>query len=155
MENKEIRKILVENIKNELSDFAQVQRNLKKSRKLEFRQKDRTLQCIVDEIKDNRYKISLLLYYYRWIRHGLKYWTNYDVKDFWNYQHSNISNNPNGGYPDTNRYQATWWWHNNKTYEDYVEDLFYNYFIELINKYKIELTQEEKDNFIEYLYKNI
>ena len=154
MENKEIRNILIENIKNEFKDFAQVQRNLKKSRKLEFRPKDRTLQGIVDEIKDNRYKISLLLYYYRWIRHGLKYWANRDIKDFWDYQHSNISNNPNGGYPDTNRYKALWW-NNNKTTEEYVKDQFYNNFIELINKYKIELTQEEKDNFIEYLYKNI
>ena len=31
MENKEIRNILLENIKNELKDFTQVQRNLKKS----------------------------------------------------------------------------------------------------------------------------
>ena len=152
MENKELRNILLENMKNELSDFAQVQRNLKKSRKLEFRPKDRTLQGIVDEINSNRWEISVLLYYYRWIRHGLKYWTNRDVKDFWDYQHPNISNNPNGGYPDTHRYQATW---NNKTFEEYVKDQFYNYFIELINKYKIELTQEEKDNFIKYLYKNI
>lgn len=154
MENKELRNILLENMKNELSDFAQVQRSLKKSRKLEFRPKDRTLQGIVDEINSNRWNISVLLYYYRWIRHGLKYWANRDVKDFWNYQHPNISNNPNGGYPDTHRYQTTWW-NNNKTLEEYVKDQFYNYFIELINKYKIELTQEEKDNFIKYLYKNI
>lgn len=154
MENKELRNILVENIKNELKDFAQIQKELKKSRKLEFRPKDRTLQGIVDEIKDNRYKISLLLYYYRWIKHGLKYWANHDVKDFWSYQCSNISNNPNGGYPNTYRYQSAWWW-KNKTYEDYIEDQFYNYFIELIDKYKIELIQEEIDGFIKYLYKNI
>ena len=83
-----------------------------------------------------------------------KYWDNYNVKEFWDYQHPNISNNPNGGYPDTHRYQAAWWY-SNKTLEEYVKDQFYNYFIELINKYKIELTQEEKDNFITYLYKNI
>ena len=46
MENKELYNILVKNIKNELSDFAQVQRNLKKSRKLEFRPKDKSLQSI-------------------------------------------------------------------------------------------------------------
>ena len=154
MENKEFRNLLINSIKNELSDFTQIQKDLKKSRKLEFRPKDRTLQGIVDEIKDNRYKISLLLYYYRWIRHGLKYWANRDIKDFWNYQNSKISNNPNDGYPDTNRYKALWW-NNNKTLDEYVKDQFYNYFIELINKYKIELTQEEKDNFIKYLYKNI
>ena len=154
MENKELRNILLENMKNELKDFAQVQRNLKKSRKLEFRPKDKSLQSICDEINSNRWEISILLYYYRWIRHGLKYWANHNVKEFWDYQHPNISNNPNGGYPDTHRYQTTWW-NNNKNLEEYVKDQFYNYFIELINKYKIELTQEEKDNFIKYLYKNI
>lgn len=154
MENKELRNILLENIKNELKDFAQVQRNLKKSRKLEFRPKDRTLQSIVDEINSNRWEISVLLYYYCWIRHGLKYWANQDIKDFWNYQNSKISNNPNDGYLDTNRYQSLWW-NNNKTLDEYVKDQFYNYFIELINKYKIKITQEEKDNFIKYLYKNI
>lgn len=154
MENKELRNILLENMKNELKDFAQVQRNLKKSRKLEFRPKDKSLQSICDEINSNRWNISVLFYYYRWIRHGLKYWANRDVKDFWDYQHPNISNNPNGGYPDTHRYQAAWWY-SNKTLEEYVKDQFYNYFIELIDKYKIELTQEEKNNFIKYLYKNI
>ena len=154
MENKELRNLLITNIKNELKDFAQVQRNLKKSRKLEFRPKDKSLQSICDEINENRWTISVLLYYYRWIRHGLKYWTNQDVKDFWDYQHSEVSNNPNGGYSDAHRYKAAWWY-SNKTFEEYVKDKFYNYFIELINKYKIELTQEEIDSFIKYLYKNI
>ena len=129
MENKELRNILLENMKNELKDFAQVQRNLKKSRKLEFRPKDKSLQSICDEINSNRWEISILLYYYRWIRHRLKYWTNHNVKEFWDYQHPNISNNPNGGYPDACRYQFVWW-NRNKTYEEYIEDQFYNYFIE-------------------------
>lgn len=154
MENKEIRNLLINSIKNELKDFAQIQKELKKSRKLEFRPKDKSLQSICDEINSNRWTISVLLYYYRWIRHGLKYWTNRDVKDFWDYQHPNISNNPNGGYPDTHRCQSLWWY-KNKTVEEYVKDQFYNYFIELIDKYKIKLTQEEKDDFIKYLYKNI
>jgi len=150
MENKELRNALVANIKNELKDFAQIQKDLKKSRKLEFRPSDRSLQSICDEIANNRYKISLLFYYYRWLKHGLKYWIKRDIHDFWDYQYFN----PNGGYPDTNRYQSLWWY-NNKTLDEYVKDQFYNYVIELINKYKIELTQEEKDNFIKFLYKNI
>lgn len=154
MENKEFRNILVENIKNELKDFAQIQKNLKKSRKIEFRPKNKSLQSIVDEITNNRLKISLLLYYYRWIRHGFKYWSNRNVNDFWDYQHPEISNNPNGGYPDTHRLNTVWW-DKTKTYEGYVKDQFYNYIIELINKYKIELTQEEIDNFVNYLYNNI
>ena len=62
MENKELRNILLENIKNELKDFAQVQRNLKKSRKLEFRPKDKSLQSICDEINSNRWEISILFF---------------------------------------------------------------------------------------------
>ena len=53
MENKEFRNALVNAIKNELKDFTQVQRDLKKSRKLEFRPTDRTLQGICDEISNN------------------------------------------------------------------------------------------------------
>ena len=103
MENKELYNILVKNIKNELIDFAQVQRNLKKSRKLEFRPKDKSLQSICDEINSNRWSISVLLYYYRWIRHGLKYWANYNVKDFWDYQNPYIiSNNHIGEIQDNN-----------------------------------------------------
>ena len=154
MENKELRNILVENIKNELKDFAQVQRNLKKSRKLEFRPKDKSLQSICDEIKDNRWEISVLLYYYRWIRHGLKYWSKKDVHEFWDYQHPKVSNNPNGGYPDTHRYQ-TMWWDKNKTYEDYVKNQFKQWVVNLVKKYIPELTNEQIDELVEYLYKNI
>ena len=76
MENKEFRNAFIAAVKNELKDFTQVQRNLKKSRKLEFRPKDRSLQGIVDEIKGNAYAIETLIYYYRWVKHGLKYWNN-------------------------------------------------------------------------------
>ena len=154
MENKEIRNLLVENIKSELRDFAQIQRELKKSRKLEFRPKDKSLSSICDEITNNRFKISLLFYYYRWLKHSLKYWTKRDVHDFWDYQHSNISNNPNAGYSDTCRYQSTWW-NKNKNYEDYVKNQFKNYIVDLIKKYKIELSNEQIDELIKYLYKNI
>ena len=82
MENKDFRNALVNAIKNELKDFTQVQRDLKKSRKLEFRPKDKSLQSICDEINNNASKISTLIYYYRWIKHSLKYWANRDIHDF-------------------------------------------------------------------------
>ena len=85
MENKEFRNALIEAMKNELKDFAQVQRDLKKSRKLQYRPKDRSLQDIVDEINRNASKISTLLFYYCWIRHGLKYWTNTNIGSLWEY----------------------------------------------------------------------
>ena len=150
MENKELRNALVANIKNELKDFAQIQKDLKKSRKLEFRPGDRSLQSICDEIANNRYKISLLLYYYRWLKHGLKYWIKQDVHDYWDYQHQN----PNGGYPDTHRIQGVWWNHN-ITFDEYVKKQFEKYIINLIEKYQIELSNEQIDEFIDYLYKNI
>ena len=155
MENKEFRNALVIAIKNELKDFTQVQRDLKKSRKLQYRPKDRSLQDIVDEINNNASKISILIYYYRWIKHGLKYWANRDIYDYWDYQHVN----PYGSYPDSYRNQKVWWSREQgsvtTTYEEYVKGQFENYFINLIEKYKIELSNTEIDELIEYLYKNI
>lgn len=148
MENKEIRNILLENIKNELKDFTQVQRNLKKSRKLEFRPKDKSLQSICDEISNNRKIISELLFYYRWLKHGLKYWTNKDIHDFWEYQ---ATGNPSGWSPLDYRYKSPWW--NDKiTYEEYYYNRFYDNIISLIDKYDID---EFNEDFIKYLYKNI
>lgn len=169
MENKELRNILLnnmkllkisllENIKNELKDFAQIQRELKKSRKLEFRPKDKSLQSICDEISSNSYKISLLIYYYRWIRHGLKYWSNRDIHDFWEYQKSK-EYNPNGGYADSTRYQKVWWSREKgsitSTYEDYVKGQFEQWILNLIEKNHIEISNEQIDELVEYLYKNI
>ena len=85
METKELKSALIANIKNELKDFTQVQRDLKKSRKLEFRPKDRSLQDICDEIDRNSQKITKLLFYYRWILHGIKYWDNRDIHSFKDY----------------------------------------------------------------------
>ena len=49
------------------------------------RKKEKSLQDIVNEINNRAYKIAILLYYYRWIRHGLKYWANRDVQSFKDY----------------------------------------------------------------------
>jgi len=154
MENKEIRNLLVENIKKELVDFTQIQKDLKKSRKLEFRPKDKSLQSIVDEIINNRYKISLLIYYYRWLKHGLKYWAKQNVNDFWDYQCNPISYIPNGRYPESYRNKEVYW-KTNCNYEQYIKDQFENYIRDLIGKYQIELSNDQIDELIEYLYKNI
>lgn len=148
MENKELRNLLVNNMKNELKDFAQVQRNLKKSRKLEFRPKDKSLQSICDEIAYNKDKISKLLFYYRWFKHGLKYWVKRDIHDFWMYQASNY--NPDGTYPESYREKECWW--NHTTFENLIKERFKNYLINKIKEYKIEIPNEQINDLIEYLY---
>jgi len=79
MENKEFRNALVKAMKNELNEISQKQKELKKSRKLEFRPKNKSLQSICDEISNNASRVSHLIFYYRWIKHGLKYWANQEV----------------------------------------------------------------------------
>lgn len=88
METKEINEIktfkpfrnaLVNAMKAEIAQLGNEQREQKKTRKLANRPKKKSLQDIVDEINNRAYKIFNLLYYYRWIRHGLKYWSNRDV----------------------------------------------------------------------------
>ena len=85
MENKEFRNALVNAIKAEIVQLANEQREQKKTRKLANRPKEKSLQDIVDEINNRAYKISILLYYYCWIRHGLKYWANRNVQSFKDY----------------------------------------------------------------------
>lgn len=88
MENKEFRNALVSAMKAEIAQLANEQREQKKTRKLANRPKGKSLGNIVEEINNRAYKINNLLYYYRWIRHGLKYWANRDVhsfKDYYNY----------------------------------------------------------------------
>ena len=85
MENKEFRNALVNAMKAEIAQLANEQREQKKTRKLVNRPKEKSLQDIVDEINNRAYKIYLLLYYYRWIKHGLKYWANIDVHSFKDY----------------------------------------------------------------------
>ena len=85
MENKEFRNALVNAMKAEIAQLANEQREQKKTRKLINRPKEKSLQDIVDEINSRAYKIFNLLYYYRWIIHGLKYWSNRYVHSFKDY----------------------------------------------------------------------
>lgn len=89
MENKEFRNALVNAMKAEIAQLANEQRGQKKTRKLVNRPKEKSLGDIVEEINDRAYKINNLLYYYRWIRHGLKYWANRDVQSFKDYHKYN------------------------------------------------------------------
>lgn len=85
MENKEFRNALVNAMKAEIAQLANEQIEQKKTRKLTNRPEGKSLQDIVDEIIHRAYKITNLLYYYRWIKHGLKYWANRDVHFFKDY----------------------------------------------------------------------
>ena len=85
MENKDFRNALVNAMKAEIAQLANEQREQKKTRKLTNRPEGKSLQDIVDEINNRAYKIYNLLYYYRWIKHGLKYWANRDVHSFKDY----------------------------------------------------------------------
>ena len=85
MENKEFRNALVNAMKAEIAQLTNEQREQKKTRKLANRPKEKSLGDIVEEINDRAYKISNLLYYYRWIKHGLKYWAKRGVQSYKNY----------------------------------------------------------------------
>ena len=92
MENKEFRNALVNAMKAKIAQLANEQREQKKTRKLANRPKGKSLGDIVEEISNRAYKINNLLYNYRWIKHGLKYWANRGVqsyKDYYNYPVNN------------------------------------------------------------------
>lgn len=90
MENKKLgfrkfRQLLLDGMKMEIAQLADDQREQKKTRKLANRPEGKSLGDIVEEIDYRAYKISILLYNYRWIRHGLKYWANRDVYSYKDY----------------------------------------------------------------------
>ena len=85
MENKEFRNALVNVMKAEIAQLANEQKEQKKTRKLANRPKEKSLQDIVNEINNRAYKISILLYNYCWIKHGLKYWANRNVQSYKDY----------------------------------------------------------------------
>lgn len=148
METKEIKNALVANIKNELKDFTQVQRDLKKSRKLEFRQ-GKDLQDICDEIANNRDKITFIIFYYRWIKHGLKYWNNRGIHNLKEYKYSYNDE------VDVNNYWYKNWdtviqygSNKGKTHGEVIIEYAKEYYIELCNKYNIEYTNENINDLI-------
>ena len=98
MENKEFNEIntfksfrnaLVNAMKVEIAQLANEQREQKKTRKLANRPKGKSLGDIVEEINNRAYKINILLYYYCWIKHGLKYWANRYVQSYKDYYKDN------------------------------------------------------------------
>lgn len=151
MENKELRYLLVDKIKNELKDFTQIQKDLKKSRKLEFRPNDRSLQSIVDEINNNASKISTLIYYYRWVRHGLKYWVNRDIKSFKDYHiDSYYENNKEYGLKVWDN-EIRWGSNQGKTNGQIITEHTKNFYIKKCNEYGIEISEAN----VNYLIQNI
>lgn len=148
MENKEFRNAFIAAVKNELKDFTQVQRNLKKSRKLEFRPKDRSLQGIVDEIKGNAYTIETLIYYYRWVRHGLKYWNNRDVQSYKDY----YKNDDSESWFIKNWDKVIEYGDNKgKTHGDVIIHNTMNYYKKKCQEYNIECSEQN----LNYIMTNI
>ena len=143
MENKEFRNAFIAAVKDELKNFAQIQKDLKKSRKLEFRPKDKSLQSICDEIKRNACKIHRILFYYVWLKHGKKYWANRDIDSYWTYYTSKY--NDLSSYPDTYKDKTCWWIENDhkngKPYTTYGEYAEY----ELVGFIRVKASEYELD----------
>ena len=144
MENKEFRNALVNAMKAEIAQLANEQKEQKKTRKLINRPKEKSLQDIVDEINNRAYKISILLYYYRWIRHCLKYWANRNMQSFKDY------------------YKDSWFVKNwdklieygdnkGKTHGDVIIHNAMNYYKKKCQEYNIECSDEN----LNYIMTNI
>lgn len=144
MENKELRNSLITIMKEEIAQLTNEQKEQKKTRKLANRPEGKSLQSIVDEISERRDKITHLIYLYRWIRHGKKYWDNRNVHSWETYFR---------GTPETN----PWYWKNrdicsiNHAKKYHIDQ--YKYYLDKANDNILKRENKEiyGDYFNEYM----
>lgn len=146
MENKELRNALVAIMKEELTQLSQEQREQKKTRKLKNRPEGKSLQSIVDEINNRRAKINHLIWIYRFIRHGRKYFEQRDILSWEEYFY---------GKP----HEKSWHWQHRNEQEnmrnafEYCINLYKDYFDKLDKTHHIyDNDGEAYDAFVKYLF---
>lgn len=146
MENKELRNSLITIMKEEIAQLANEQKEQKKTRKLANRPEGKSLQSIVDEISKRKDKITHLIWIYRFIRHGRKYWENRDRYSWEEYFYNK---------PENNHY---YWDHRNEPgcinrAKKYCIGLYDDYMDKLNDKYHFyEDDSFIYEDFIEYLF---
>ena len=153
MENKNLgfrkfRQLLLDGMRMEIAQLANEQREQKKTRKLANRPKEKSLQDIVDEINNRAYKIYLLLYYYRWIKHGLKYWVNRDVQSYKDYY---IDDDPESWFVKNWDKLIEYGDNKGKTHGDVIIHNAMNYYKKKCQEYNIEYSDEN----LNYIMTNI
>lgn len=154
MENKEFNEIktfksfrnaLVNAMKVEIAQLANEQREQKKTRKLANRPKEKSLGDIVEEINDRAYKINNLLYYYRWIKHGLKYWANRGVQSYKDYSKDN---DPESWFIKIWDKVINYGDNKGKTHGDVIIHNTMNYYKKKCEEYNIECTEMNLESII-------
>ena len=148
MENKEFRNALVNAMKAEIAQLANEQKEQKKTRKLANRPKGKSLQDIVDEIIHRAYKITNLLYYYRWIKHGLKYWANRDVHSFKDYYKDD---DPESWFIENWDKLIEYGDNKGKTHGEVIIESTKNFYKQKCQEYNIEYSNEN----LNYIITNI
>lgn len=155
MENKEFRNALVNAMKAEIAQLANEQIEQKKTRKLANRPKV-SLGDIVEKIKYRAYKITNLLYYYRWVKHGLKYWANRDVHSFKEYYalyglNTWFAKNWDNEIENIIYYTKYEYYHEGITYGEVIIKGTENFYKEKCQEYNIEYSDEN----LNYIMTNI
>lgn len=145
MENKEFRNALINAMKVEIAQLANEQREQKKTRKLANRPKEKSLGDIVEEINDRAYKINNLLYYYRWIKHGLKYWANRGVQSYKDYSKDN---DPESWFIKIWDKVINYGDNKGKTHGDVIIHNTMNYYKKKCEEYNIECTEMNLESII-------
>lgn len=149
MEIKEFRNALVNAMKAEIAQLANEQREQKKTRKLANRPKEKSLRDIVKEINNRARKINILLYNYRWIKHGLKYWANRGVRSYKDYYKDYYKNNDTASWFSKNWDKIIDYGCNKgKTHGDVIISNTINYYNKKCEEYNILCTMIIRINLV-------
>lgn len=138
MESKEFRNALVNAMKAEIAQLANKQIEQKKTRKLANRPKEKSLRDIVKEINNRTRKINILLYYYRWIKHGLKYWANRSIQSYKDYYKNYYKDNDTASWFSKNWDKLIVYGCNNgETHGDVIISNTINYYNKKCEEYNL------------------
>lgn len=150
MENKKFYEAFVAQVKKELSDFAQKQKDLKKSRKLQQNLSWSQIYDIEESLSYNKEQITKILFYYTWLKHSKRYWANRDVNSFKDY-YAKYRTMLSDSYDPELWNQEQYWRKDGLTYGECEENKLKDFVNDVLDEIEIERPEDNHYYYTAFL----